>query len=236
MEPRTRQEKLTVVNLKGIKDHSRRDFLKIIGIGGVSIVAFGWLVKSVAASESSYYSLVVVDFNKCTGCRTCEAVCAQFNHRVKVNGEELLGLGNPHLTNIFVYSFNPPVSVPNICVMCGDAPCVAICPVEPDPVTGRKALYRDEKTKAIKCDVERCIGCGACAQVCAEKRVGVIVLNLLTNKPQRMCSLCEGDPACVKYCPFSALTHVKVGARFDGRHYALAPREIAQELTSLWYF
>lgn len=225
---------LRKTNLKGIRDPSRREFLKLIGLGSCGLVAFGWLVKSGNAQKRLSYSLVIVDFNKCTGCRTCEAVCSQVNNKVSVNGKELPGLGNPYLSNIRVYAFNPPVDIPNLCVMCQDAPCIEACPVPPDPLTGRKALYRDEKTLVIKADIDRCIGCGACAQACQEKRVGAIIPNPLTNKPERMCTLCDGDPACVKHCPFGALTYVKGG--LDGRHYALPPEKVAQKLISLWYF
>jgi len=228
-------ETLRTIDLRGVTDFSRRDFLRTAGVGSAGLITFGgWLVKSVSAQERPAYSLIVVDFNKCTGCRTCEAVCSQANEKVKLDGEELLGLGNPRFSNVRVYSFNPPVEIPNRCVMCGDAPCIEACPVPPDPVTGRKALYRDEKTLAIKNDPERCVACGSCAEVCLDKRVGAIILDPVTSKPGGICNLCEGDPACVKYCPFEALTHVSGG--LDGRHYALPPEKVAQELISLWYY
>ena len=218
-----------------IKNLPRREFIKTLGIGSGSLFAIGgWLIQNADAQENVTYSLVVVDFNKCTGCRTCEAVCSQVNNKVIIDGEELLGLGNPHLSNVRVHYFNPPVDIPNRCVMCNDAPCIEACPVDPDPDTGRKALYRDEKTMSVKSDPDRCIGCGSCAQTCTEKRTGAILLNPESNKPEGICNLCEGDPACVKYCPFGALTHVK--GSMDGREYAQSPEKVAEELISLWYF
>jgi Fe-S-cluster-containing hydrogenase component 2 len=213
----------------------RREFIKTLGTGTGSLLAFGgWLIQDADAQDNVTYSLIVVDFNKCTGCRTCEAVCSQENNKVTVDGEELSGLGNPHLSNVRVHYFNPPVDIPNRCVMCNDAPCVEACPVAPAPDTGNKALYRDEKTMSVKCDPDRCTGCGSCARVCTEKRTGAIVLNPETNMPEGICNLCEGDPACVKYCPFGALTHVKDG--MDGREYARSPEKVAGELMTLWYF
>ena len=214
---------------------SRREFLINLGVASGGLISLGgWLVKTVDAQEKATYGLIVVDFNKCTGCRTCEAVCSQVNKKVTINGEELLGLGNPHFSNVRVMYFNPPVDVPNRCVQCSDAPCIEACPVSPDPKTGRKALYRDEKTLAIKTDYDRCIGCGSCAQACTEGRVGAIIMNPDTNKPEGICNLCEGDPACVKHCPFGALSYIEDG--LDGRHYAFSPEKIAQQLTTLWYY
>jgi Fe-S-cluster-containing hydrogenase component 2 len=175
-------------------------------------------------------TMILVDYPKCTGCRTCETVCSAFNHQQSVNGEKLNGLGNPDLANIRVYGYNPDVDVPAVCAMCPDNPCIEACPVDSDPVTGRRALYRDSKTLAITNDPDRCIGCGSCADAC---RVGVIIPNAETNIPERMCTLCGGDPQCVKYCPFGALSHVKVDT--DRKFYAMKPDQIAEQLINDWY-
>lgn len=214
-------------------DVTRRDFLKVLGAGAGSLAFGGWLIRTVDAQDRPVYSMIVVDFNKCTGCRTCETTCAQHNFPVTVAGEEMWGLGNPAKSNVRVIYFNPPVDVPNRCVMCEDAPCVESCPVDPDSTNGRKALYRDEKTLAVKNDPVRCIGCGTCADTCKENRVGAILMDKDTGKPTGICNLCEGNPTCVKQCPFGALTHIKRGLK--GQHYALPPEEVAQQLMSLWY-
>jgi ferredoxin len=39
--------------------------------------------------------MVLVDYGKCTGCRTCEAVCSSHNRPVTINSEELPALGIP---------------------------------------------------------------------------------------------------------------------------------------------
>ena len=102
--------------------------------------------------------------------------------------------------------------------------------VEPDEKTGRKALYRDPETQAIKCDLDRCIGCGVCAEEC---RVGVIIPDPETDKPEHMCTLCNGDPQCVKHCPFGALAHVAVDTEME--FYAKKPDRIAEALAKEWY-
>lgn len=219
---------------------TRRDFIKKMAVGGGAVVLFGnFGLLQVSCKRLGQegngrsYSMILVDYSKCTGCRTCEAVCSAYNHKQKVNGKVLPGLGNPFYSNIRVHSFNPDVDIPAICAMCPDNPCIEACPVSPDPKTGRKALYRDEKTLAIKNDPNRCTGCGSCAEACSARSVGVIVPNLETNKPERMCTLCGGDPQCVKYCPYGALSLVEVNP--DGEFYRMPPDIIAKELTKRWY-
>ncbi|MCK4943440.1 MAG: 4Fe-4S dicluster domain-containing protein [Candidatus Aminicenantes bacterium] len=213
----------------------RRSFLKKIVVGGSTLMVGGWFssfIRPQDKKKAPQYSMILVDFDRCTGCRTCETVCSQFNHQVTIDGESLKGLGNPFMANIRVYSFNPDVDVPIVCVMCKDNPCLAICPVEPDEM-GRKALYRDPNTLAIRCNGSRCIACGSCADACRKHRVNAIIPNRKTNRPERMCTLCDGDPQCVKYCPYGALTHIKGG--LDGKHYGLSADKIATELIRRWY-
>jgi carbon-monoxide dehydrogenase iron sulfur subunit len=233
-----KKEGLFVPELFPTNPLSRREFVRSTLIGSGALAFGGFLVKappqrSGTERERPRYSLIIVDYNKCTGCRTCEAVCSQANERVIINGEELLGLGNPAKARVKIANYIfPPVDVPSICVSCPDAPCVAACPVSPDPKTGRKALYRDEKTLAVKVDPDRCISCGNCVQACQERKVGIIKQDKKTGKPYGICTLCEGDPQCVKYCPYGALTHFTG----DGRHFALPPDEIAGKLAELWYY
>ncbi len=213
----------------------RREFLKILGTGTSTIAALGgWIVTNADAQDEPVYSMVVVDFNKCTGCRTCEAVCSQVHDKVIVDGEKIDGLGNPRYSKIRVSYFNPPVDIPVHCMLCKDTPCIESCPVAPDSKTGRRALYRDEKTLAVKCDIERCTSCGSCARICTVQRAGAILLNDDTGKPEGICDLCDGDPACVKKCPFGALTHIKDS--LDGEQYARPPEKVAEELMTLWYY
>lgn len=219
---------------------TRRDFIKNMAVGGGTIFLLGNLgllqlscKRLGLEGKNGTFSMIVVDYSKCTGCRTCETVCSAYNHKQKVNGKVLPGLGNPFYSNISVYSFNPDVDIPTVCAMCPDNPCIEACPVLPDTKTGRKALYRDDKTSAIKNDLSRCTGCGSCAEACSARGVGVIVPNPATNQPERMCTLCDGDPQCVKYCPYGALSLVEV--KPDGEFYRMPPDIIAEELAKRWY-
>jgi Fe-S-cluster-containing hydrogenase component 2 len=215
---------------------ARRDFLKVTALAGGSLVLlgrFGVLGAAWAGAGDSVLKMVLVDFEKCTGCRTCETVCSSFNRKVKVGGETLAGLGNPFYSNIWVHRFNPEVDVPIVCAMCPDSPCVNACPVEPDSKTGRRALYRDENTGTIQNDPRRCIACSSCVEACANQRTGIIRMDPQRDKPMGFCTLCGGDPQCVKLCPFEALSLVEV--RKDRKFYGLGPDRIAAQLTKDWY-
>lgn len=230
------REKKETDSLNKRTNLTRRQFIKGIGIGGGAVILFGQFGVHAAAwalSGEPQLKMVLVDYAKCTGCRTCEAACSSRNKLVSIGGQELPGLGNPRYANIRLHSFNPDVDVPNVCAMCADTPCVKACPVEPDSKSNRRALYRDQATHTICNDPGRCIGCGSCAKACAGQRTGVIIPNSATGKPERMCTLCGGDPQCLKRCPFGAISYVEV--RRDRKFYGLGPEKIAAELSKSWY-
>jgi carbon-monoxide dehydrogenase iron sulfur subunit len=210
----------------------RRTFIKTVVIGGVALATDCLVMVRVNGSTEPELRRIVVDYNRCAGCRTCEVVCAQVNNRIDVNGESLWGLGNPRLARIHVYHFNPDVDVPVVCVLCEDAPCTQACPVPPDG-NGHRAIYRDSTTRSIKSDLDRCVGCRSCMQACREKRVGAVIANSASGKPERLCTLCDGDPKCVKYCPYDALSFERPPTQGDAQ---IAPVEsIAGDLSERWY-
>lgn len=215
-------------------EQSRRDFLQTlaIGAGGIALMgSYGFIFPGESLNGET--KAIVVDFSKCAGCRTCETACSAFNHKVSINGNKMKGLGNPDLSNIKVWHYNPDVDIPVTCFICEDSPCIEICPVDPDPITGRKALYRDETFHTIKNDLDRCIACEKCSRACREKSGAVIFPNLKTGMPERMCTLCDGDPQCVKYCPYGALQYLSITTEMQLRNQS--PEKIAEELTRHFY-
>ena len=213
---------------------TRREFLKQLAIGGGAIAVLGSLGFNYYFDNSgTKLRSIVVDFNKCTGCRTCETACSANNHRVLIDGDKIRGLGNPYLSNIRVHHFNPDVAVPITCAMCPDTPCIEACPIPPDSETGRKALYRSGELGVITNDADRCIGCTLCAQACQSKAAGIIIPNPLTHKPEHMCTLCNGDPNCVKYCPYDALSYLEVDVNRE--FFREKPEVIAEKLMSKFY-
>lgn len=213
---------------------SRREFLQNLAVGAGGIVVLGGLGFIFPSKTSARtFRAIVVDFDKCTGCRTCEAVCSAYNHKVEINGELMDGLGNPELSNIKVWHYNPDVDVPMTCFLCEDNPCIEACPTTPDLITGRKALYRDDELYVIKNNIDRCLGCEQCAKACQSMRGGVIFSNKETGMPERMCRLCDGDPQCVKYCTFGALSFMEVTPDLPLR--GRSPKAIAEFLSEKYY-
>ena len=131
--------------------------------------------------------MLLIDHEKCTGCRFCETACA-------VNKE---GVANPARARISVVKWEMEGSaIPMVCQQCQDAPCVTVCPV--------KSLSRDEDLGRVAIDYDLCIGCKFCVAVCPFGGMGVDTIARRVVK----CDLCDGDPACVKFCSTGALQFV----------------------------
>jgi anaerobic carbon-monoxide dehydrogenase iron sulfur subunit len=220
--------------IKPDRSITRRHFLNSLGFGTAGLVVLGSYGFSIRRDlATGKIKAIAVNFEKCAGCRTCEAVCSSYNNMEIYNGKKINGKGNPSLSNIRVYHYNPDIDIPSTCALCSDSPCVEACPVDPDPVTGHKALYRDEELMIIVNDLDRCIGCRSCAEACRDKRAGVIHSNPETGSPEHMCTLCGGEPQCVKYCPYDALSYIEMD---DGRDLSgLSPDRIAERMIEKLY-
>jgi anaerobic carbon-monoxide dehydrogenase iron sulfur subunit len=134
--------------------------------------------------EANEQKFVGADFDKCTGCRVCELVCALENENTF----------DPRLSRIRVLQLHQLVNMPVACRLCEDAPCIRACP--------RDALARSEETGAIIVTDSKCDLCGWCLGSCKH---GAIFLNE-DKKTVMICNLCEGNPKCVEWCPEGALS------------------------------
>jgi Fe-S-cluster-containing hydrogenase component 2 len=220
------------------KPLSRREFMSRLALGGGALMLLSgcsrWVLpESGTGKKEKIYEYIAVDYTKCTGCRTCEAVCSAANNPVSVDGGMIPGAGNPEFANIRVYSFNPDVSAPAVCAKCTDTPCVNACPVAPDPATGFRALFQDTNYGTITNDQDRCISCGSCVEACSTASVGILAQHPETGRPMRMCTLCDGDPQCIIHCPYEALSLIRAIA--DEPFYRMSPDAIAKELSKRWY-
>lgn len=205
---------------------TRRDFLQCLGAAAGTLVVCALLPRAAAAREADAPqppSVVVVDIKKCVGCRICEVECARKNYKNF----------NPRHANLQVVHLLPPVSIPNHCYLCKDTPCIAECPVIVDAASGKRALFRDPKTSGLKLDNVGCTGCWKCVDVCQRERSGILRKNLRSKRPEGFCTLCDGEPSCVKHCPNDAMA--RVPATFDGRYLARNPYVLGQELAAQWY-
>ncbi len=132
-------------------------------------------------------NILMIDYEKCTGCRLCELVCS-----VKHDG-----VSNPTRSRIKIVKWEMEGRfIPMSCQQCESAPCQAVCPV--------KAISRDENLNRVDIDYDICIGCRICVAVCP---FGSITYDTLAKRAIK-CDFCDGDPACVKCCETGAIQYV----------------------------
>jgi Fe-S-cluster-containing hydrogenase component 2 len=214
--------------IQRFKNPTRRDFLKglAIGAGGLALAPMipkgtteavdldYFPMKQVSQGQNVQGGRIVHDYRVCTGCQTCEMSCAMYNEKV----------ASPARSRIKIYRYEPAVFVGIVCQQCSDRPCVNACPVEPDK-DGFRALYVNPKNSALEVNKARCIHCSACVNACKEKRNGNIYMNS-QEYPDGYCVLCNGDPQCVKDCPFNAL--MVVPRTTDGMYGNKGPDVLAK--------
>jgi carbon-monoxide dehydrogenase iron sulfur subunit len=131
--------------------------------------------------------ILVVDHEKCTGCRLCETVCS-----VKHTG-----VSNPSRSRIHVIKWPwEGFELPMLCQQCEEAPCIAVCP--------KNALSQDSSLGRVALNYDLCIGCKMCVTACPFGGMGIDVVARQVVK----CDLCDGDPTCVRFCEPGALQFV----------------------------
>lgn len=133
--------------------------------------------------------LLVVNSEKCSGCRTCENACSYFHE----------GEFNPALARLTVISWKKEgMDFPVICQQCETPLCKEVCPVN--------AIYLDENTSAWIINEEKCIGCKLCVNACP---VGAMSFHSQKRMPFK-CDLCKGEPQCVKRCVMDAIEYMEL--------------------------
>ncbi len=144
-------------------------------------------------SQNAAKKRLFITPDRCIGCRSCEIACA-FAHAT--------ALGQPGLPRIRAYSMTPEFHVTVVCLQCENAACVQVCPTT--------ALVRSDETGAIEVLTDRCIGCGMCLVACPfgnihQEDAPRVKDGTHPHGTIVKCDLCEGDPACAKFCPTAAL-------------------------------
>ncbi len=131
--------------------------------------------------------ILVVDHEKCTGCRQCELVCSVFHH----------GVSNPSRSRINVIKWeNVGFYLPMLCQHCEEAACMSVCP--------KGAIYRDDKFDRVMVNYDLCIGCKMCVTACPFGAMGIDVKEKKVIK----CDYCDGDPKCVAFCETKAVDYM----------------------------
>ena len=142
---------------------------------------------------------IVIDAQKCSGCRICEAVCS-----TRILEDKGFNRKAAAIRVFFRGELEEDIK-PVLCRQCKRPLCARNCPT--------RALERADNG-IVQLDRETCIGCGNCAEDCP---FGAIVLHPDLVVPAK-CDLCQGNPLCVQYCVTGALRFVQevtVGA--EGR-------------------
>ena len=173
---------------------SRRAFLKASVAGGLLVaVGSSRVPLSQALAEATADYAMIIDLNKCVGCRACELACQQRNN---------LPEGKSYIRILPKGSEEDRWFLPVQCQHCQDAPCEDVCP------TG--ATYHD-KSGVVLINDKTCVGCKYCAVACPYDARTFDEQTGLVDK----CWLCldwvlgGGLPACVQACV--------PGARIFGR-------------------
>lgn len=148
---------------------------------------------------------ILVDAEKCAGCRFCEMVCS-FQH------EERFSPSFSRMTVVKEDRYG--MDYPVFCRQCDPCPAVASCP------TG--ALKKNE-SNIVTLDEDGCNGCGDCVDACT---FNVIKMDEVL-KPL-ICDLCGGTPVCVERCPTGALSYVEHEFVSD------RPEDVFRELRARW--
>jgi len=128
---------------------------------------------------------LLINPSVCTGCRTCELACS-LTHQEK---------NKPGRSRIYPLGVGPDQYVPIVCLQCDDPACVKSCLVN--------ALTRNEETGYIDLNYDKCIQCRACVAACP---FGCSLIDDPQDKIVK-CDLCDGNPACARFCPTKALEY-----------------------------
>jgi Fe-S-cluster-containing hydrogenase component 2 len=147
--------------------------------------------------------VLMIDPDKCTGCRMCEQVCS-------VSHE---GTVNPYRSRIRVLKWEMEGGVlPMVCQQCDDPPCLNVCPMS--------AISKNEESGLVAIDYDKCIGCRMCMFACPFGAMGYDWVDRKVIK----CDLCDGDPQCVRFCDPGAVSFAEKQRSREDRMKAAAER------------
>ena len=110
---------------------------------------------------------------KCIGCQLCAQVCSAMKEGEYIPSKARIAIETCYEDGNLKY-------MDHFCIL---------CPVD--------AIKLGEY---IEVAMDKCIGCGACADKCPKHVVKI------RDEKAYICDTCKGDPTCVKTCPQNALT------------------------------
>lgn len=203
---------------------SRRDFLKIAGIGlGGALVGASATQAATPTTDPNGHFAMLYDTTKCVGCNACTSACRVWNHtQPELDPSGLYDapqeLSADTWTLIQLYKGDEEYSfVKRQCMHCIDPGCVSGCPVH--------ALQKTANGP-VTYDPLRCIGCRYCMYACpyhVPRFEWDEVIPVISK-----CTLCSDrlangqGMACAEVCPTGALVWGKRGELLSDAEKRLA--------------
>jgi Fe-S-cluster-containing dehydrogenase component len=185
----------------------RRNFLKALGVAGLTVAAGKQSVSANAAKNKPEFFGVLYDSTRCVGCQTCEVSCAEANGltapvdapeagKVRKTTDKYRTVVNAFQTD------NGEVYAKTQCMHCNEPACAAACLTQ--------AMYKTQEGPVIW-RADKCMGCRYCMVSCP---FDVPKFEYHSYNPKiEKCTMCydrtqQGKkPACVENCPAEALMY-----------------------------
>ena len=117
---------------------------------------------------------MVIDLAKCNGCGACAFACKAENNTRDRGDQQSFNWADFLMKTEGKFPYTTHSVIPVLCNHCSDAPCIKICPGNPEKAgnptkdpNGKpyKALYKTPEGITLQ-DPELCIGCGDCQKAC----------------------------------------------------------------------
>ncbi len=151
---------------------------------------------------------VLVNVDRCTGCRSCLAACFYGHH-----GEPIVNYAEG------------PTGFPILCRQCEEPTCAPACPYG--------AMERDEHG-VVRRNLPMCRACGSCVSACPFGSMRADMAGRRVAKCDLCCDrvLAGGRPRCVAACPSGALQFVEIAeAELEEQGlYVIAGRTLGKDL------
>ena len=140
---------------------------------------------------------IVINAEKCDGCKNCTAACMQAhrNDEGTIYDLDLTDVTNESRNRILVDKDG--IYKPIFCRHCQQPECVMSC------MSG--ALQKDSESGLVLYQEEKCGSCFMCVMNCP---YGVLKPDTKTKSRVIKCDFCQdagGEPSCVKACPKEAI-------------------------------
>jgi carbon-monoxide dehydrogenase iron sulfur subunit len=145
--------------------------------------------------------MLIVDADRCIGCRMCEAVCSLVHYGA-------IGISHARL-KVLRYD-NAAFFNPVVCMQCEVPNCASVCP--------SNAISKNPETGVVKVSKKKCTGCKMCLTACPFGAMGFV------EGVAMKCDLCGGEPSCVEFCQAKALTFGEPNDISDAKRISLSDR------------